>query len=49
MWENVNLVEKIAVQNVVLSPIFVADTKIIFHHDFVAPLSKIDYALRHFS
>ena len=27
---------------VVFSPIFVVDTKIIFHYDFLAPLMKTD-------
>ena len=40
MGQDVNLARKIAIKMlVVFSPIFVADTKIIIRHDFVAPLN----------
>ena len=45
MFQDVNLARKIAVKMlVVFSPIFVADTKIIFQYDFVAPL-KIEFVI----
>ena len=43
MGEDVNLTRKVAVQN--NGCVFVADTKIIFRYDFLAPLMQFFFSL----